>query len=102
MATAEPFPILSTSAEAAHNHDGATKRRRKSSALGSELRVGDTGAPGLASSKVALSATEGNGHVSALLDDAGEPSFSTVPSGIWQKNSRAWKEGMGRRHQRKG
>jgi very-long-chain ceramide synthase len=69
--TSEPFPILNTSAEVAHHHhhrhDGAAKRRRKSSVLGSELLVGDTGAPGLASSKTALAATEGNGQVRLLL-----------------------------------
>lgn len=48
---AEPFPVLSTSADQLHsaNSEGAAnaRRRRKSSGLGSEIRVGDTGAPSL-------------------------------------------------------
>lgn len=48
----EPFPLLTTAADrqlhsAAHDPNGP-RRRRKSSILGSELRVGDTGAPSLA------------------------------------------------------
>ncbi|KAH8848112.1 hypothetical protein MCOR02_009672 [Pyricularia oryzae] len=55
MATSEPFPLLSTSADQLHNaadrvSASAVRRRRQSSGLGSELRVGDTGAPGLATS----------------------------------------------------
>lgn len=54
MATSEPFPLLSTSADlhsaADHGAASAARRRRQSSGLGSELRVGDTGAPGLATS----------------------------------------------------
>ncbi|KAK3333957.1 TLC domain-containing protein [Cercophora scortea] len=53
---AEPFPALSTStaSDAHHAHSNpaandatAARRRRKSSSLGSQLRVGDTGAPSL-------------------------------------------------------
>lgn len=49
----EPFPPLNTTASdrqlrSATSDANGTRRRRKSSILGSELRVGDTGAPSLA------------------------------------------------------
>ncbi|KAL2135643.1 hypothetical protein VTI74DRAFT_7593 [Chaetomium olivicolor] len=48
----EPFPPLPTASDRqfrpANGDMNATRRRRKSSILGSELRVGDTGAPSLA------------------------------------------------------
>ena len=48
----EPFPPLPATADrqfhSATNDVNGTRRRRKSSILGSELRVGDTGAPSLA------------------------------------------------------
>ncbi|KAL8371344.1 hypothetical protein RB595_001255 [Gaeumannomyces hyphopodioides] len=53
MATSEPFPLLSASTDlhSSADHGAASaRRRRQSSGLGSELRVGDTGAPGLATS----------------------------------------------------
>lgn len=50
----EPFPLLSAAAAAdrqlASEMSAAARRRRKSSGLGSDLRVGDTGAPALATS----------------------------------------------------
>ncbi|KAI9167452.1 sphingosine N-acyltransferase lac1 [Paramyrothecium foliicola] len=56
MAASEPFPLLNTSADQLHNADGsAPRRRRKSSALGGDIRVGDT-APALATSRASLSA----------------------------------------------
>ncbi|KAL2156232.1 hypothetical protein VTH82DRAFT_977 [Thermothelomyces myriococcoides] len=48
----EPFPPLSAAADRQFNstatENSAARRRRKSSILGSELRVGDTGAPSIA------------------------------------------------------
>jgi hypothetical protein len=43
MAASEPFPILNTSADQLHtpSGDGAPRRRRKSSVIGSEFRIGD-------------------------------------------------------------
>lgn len=61
----EPFPLLNTSADQLHNTDAnATRRRRKSSALGagSDIRGGDTGAPALATSRASINANEANGH----------------------------------------
>lgn len=57
MASSEPFPLLNTSADQLHNADATSgaRRRRKSSALGSDIRVGDT-APALATSRASLSA----------------------------------------------
>lgn len=49
----EPFPPLATAADRQLRSAGdvnAARRRRKSSVLGTELRVGDTGAPALATS----------------------------------------------------
>ncbi|KAK4039712.1 TLC domain-containing protein [Parachaetomium inaequale] len=54
----EPFPPLSTAADRQFQQtttDNAPRRRRKSSILGSELRVGDTGAPSLATGIAHLS-----------------------------------------------
>jgi very-long-chain ceramide synthase len=62
----EPFPLLSTSVEQLHSVDAshAHKRRpRKSSAFGSDIRAGDTGAPALASSRASLNAVDANGQV---------------------------------------
>jgi acyl-CoA-dependent ceramide synthase len=69
MAKTEPFPVLNTSADP--TQFGAdineTRRRRKSSALGGDIRAGDTGAPALASSKASL--------------DAGDSKLSPLTSG---------------------
>ncbi|EAA27759.1 hypothetical protein GE21DRAFT_4279 [Neurospora crassa] len=47
----EPFPELSSAADRQlHSEATAARRRRKSSGLGQALRVGDTGAPALATS----------------------------------------------------
>ncbi|KAK4218043.1 TLC domain-containing protein [Rhypophila decipiens] len=57
---AEPFPPLNTSADHQLRQDeasAAARRRRVSSGLGSSLRVGDTGAPGLATSLMHLQGT---------------------------------------------
>ncbi|KAI2639874.1 longevity assurance proteins LAG1/LAC1 [Hypomontagnella submonticulosa] len=55
MAPSEPFPILNSSAEQFHSAaDGNARRRRKSSGLGADIRVGDTGAPSLQSSLATL------------------------------------------------
>jgi acyl-CoA-dependent ceramide synthase len=53
--TAEPFPLLNTSADPIRNADASgPRRRRKSSALGDDIPVGDT-APALATSRASLS-----------------------------------------------
>lgn len=62
----EPFPLLSTSVEQLHNVDAshAHKRRpRKSSAFGSDIRAGDTGAPALASSRASINAVDASNQV---------------------------------------
>ncbi|KAK2070085.1 hypothetical protein P8C59_004614 [Phyllachora maydis] len=65
MAGSEPFPLLnSSSADALHSikpNDGGACRRRKSSGLPVEMRVGDTGAPGLATSLAHLHGTAKDG-----------------------------------------
>src|SRR5207247_975680 len=50
--TSEPFPPLGTAADRQLQSEmnAAARRRRKSSGLGQDLRVGDTGAPALATS----------------------------------------------------
>ncbi|KAI1777703.1 longevity assurance proteins LAG1/LAC1 [Hypoxylon cercidicola] len=67
MESSEPFPLLNTSADQLHSGAdlASARRRRKSSGLGSELRVGDTGAPSLHTGLARLnenSALNGNGH----------------------------------------
>ncbi|KAI1107255.1 longevity assurance proteins LAG1/LAC1 [Jackrogersella minutella] len=59
MASSEPFPILNTSADQLHSaaDHGSARRRRKSSGLGADLRVGDTGAPSL---QAGLETLQGN------------------------------------------
>ncbi|KAH7326426.1 TLC domain-containing protein [Stachybotrys elegans] len=60
MATPEPFPAFNSSVDAVFKNSDAdaTRRRRKSSTLGGDIRAGDTGAPALASSRASLSAGE--------------------------------------------
>ncbi|GAB1320408.1 sphingosine N-acyltransferase lag1 [Madurella fahalii] len=56
----EPFPPLATAADRQLHSAGdvnTARRRRKSSVLGAELRVGDTGAPALATSIAHLNGT---------------------------------------------
>ncbi|KAJ2894831.1 hypothetical protein MKZ38_007196 [Zalerion maritima] len=51
MSSSEPFPVFNAShTGASPSSPSAARRRRKSSALGSEFQTGDTGAPGLATS----------------------------------------------------
>lgn len=51
----EPFPLLNTALDPLQNADlDGTRRRRKSSGLGGDIRAGDTGAPALASSQMSL------------------------------------------------
>lgn len=59
-ASTEPFPPLSSAADRqlmSEMNAAAARRRRKSSGLGSDLRVGDTGAPALATSFAHLHGT---------------------------------------------
>ncbi|KAH6653833.1 TLC domain-containing protein [Truncatella angustata] len=62
----EPFPVLNTSADqfSSAQDSNAPRRRRKSSALGQDIRAGDTGAPSL-----------GTGGL-AVLQDSSPPSSS--------------------------
>ncbi|PSR75801.1 TLC domain-domain-containing protein [Coniella lustricola] len=62
MADSEPFPLLNTSDNFSTSQDTngtAAMRRRKSSAIQTELLRGDTGAPALATSLAHLSAANG-------------------------------------------
>jgi acyl-CoA-dependent ceramide synthase len=81
MASTEPFPPLSTVADRqlASEMSAAARRRRKSSGLGSDLRVGDTGAPALATSLAHL-------HGSSPLKS---PQESTTPSKRFSKRRKA-------------
>jgi acyl-CoA-dependent ceramide synthase len=56
----EPFPLLNTASDQLHNAGAGIprQRRRKSSALGAEIR-GDTGAPAMATSRASMGMTEG-------------------------------------------
>lgn len=80
MSGSEPFPLLNTANDQLHQRRFApsssvsnttateasisdARRRRKSSALGGEIR-GDTGAPALASSRASLDAVDKSSQVS--------------------------------------
>ncbi|KAH8169713.1 TLC domain-containing protein [Sarocladium implicatum] len=55
----EPFPLLNTASDQLHNPgDRPRQRRRKSSALGGEIRAGDNGAPAMATSRASMGMTE--------------------------------------------
>ncbi|KAK0646526.1 TLC domain-containing protein [Cercophora newfieldiana] len=79
MASTEPFPALSTAADRqlASEMSAAARRRRKSSGLGSDLRVGDTGAPALATSLAHLHGTSPS------------PTDSTAPGKRFSKRRKA-------------
>ncbi|KAI5459905.1 TLC domain-containing protein [Mariannaea sp. PMI_226] len=76
MTDSEPFPPLNheyaaqqlqeqfngTTTSGANVANGTAVRRRKSSALGGDIRAGDTGAPALASSRVSLDADSNGQH----------------------------------------
>ncbi|KAF3012954.1 hypothetical protein E8E14_001143 [Neopestalotiopsis sp. 37M] len=68
----EPFPVLNTSADQFPAADStAPRRRRKSSALGQEIRAGDTGAPSLGTGGLASvhdSSPPSSSHSSASLN----------------------------------
>lgn len=84
MSGSEPFPLLNTANDQLHQRHQATssssvsnttatqdainnaRKRRKSSALGGEIR-GDTGAPALASSRASLEATDNHSNVYVCL-----------------------------------
>jgi hypothetical protein len=61
----EPFPLLNTASDQLHNAGVPRQRRRKSSALGGEIRAGDTGAPAMATSRASMGMTDSS--VSLLL-----------------------------------
>ncbi|KAK4233696.1 TLC domain-containing protein [Achaetomium macrosporum] len=75
----EPFPALTSAGDRQlHSEANAPRRRRKSSILGTELRVGDTGAPSLAT---------GIAHLNGI---AKEPMTSPVtPSKRFSKRRKA-------------
>lgn len=57
-ADSEPFPPLATDRQLhSATADSGARRRRKSSILGSQLNVGDTGAPALSTSLAQLNGT---------------------------------------------
>ncbi|KAI1464782.1 longevity assurance proteins LAG1/LAC1 [Daldinia caldariorum] len=70
MAPPEPFPILNSSVEQLHSgaDHGNARRRRKSSVLGADIRVGDTGAPSLQSSLESFQETHGHAQKPSTPD----------------------------------
>jgi acyl-CoA-dependent ceramide synthase len=78
----EPFPLLNSPAEQLHSLEAeGTRRRRKSSGLGGDIRAGDTGAPALASSKLSLDeATNGSAAASHRGSNGKRPSPSSSSS----------------------
>ncbi|KAH8878554.1 longevity assurance proteins LAG1/LAC1 [Thozetella sp. PMI_491] len=79
MADTEPFPVINTSAHSQPAEGGnAARRRRQSSGLGTELLVGDTGTPGLATSLAHL-----NG--ASLAKDSKDAPSPSSPSSAQSK-----------------
>ncbi|TWU72623.1 hypothetical protein ED733_004314 [Metarhizium rileyi] len=75
----EPFPLLNSAAEQLHSLEvEGTRRRRKSSGLGSDIRAGDTGAPAFASSKASLERHQQQQH---RRSSAAASSSSSAPHG---------------------
>lgn len=92
MSGSEPFPLLNTANDQLHQRHQVTsspsvsnttatqdainnaRKRRKSSALGGDIR-GDTGAPALASSRASLELTDNHSNVSVCLCSVQPPLF---------------------------
>ncbi|KAI1375921.1 longevity assurance proteins LAG1/LAC1 [Hypoxylon crocopeplum] len=91
MASSEPFPILNTSADQLHSSTdhGSARRRRKSSGLGADLRVGDTGAPSLHDSLANLQGTSPTTS-SASLQKPSSDSKEVTKKGSKRRKARSF------------
>ncbi|KAI0013657.1 TLC domain-containing protein [Xylariaceae sp. FL0662B] len=97
--SSEPFPMFNTSANQLHEH-GHTRRRRKSSALGSDLRLGDTGAPSLhtglanlqssSSSSPSTSSSSASLHSQALAQKSPLDSRDAPKKGYKRRKARSF------------
>lgn len=86
----EPFPLLNSPAEQLHSLEAeGTRRRRKSSGLGGDIRAGDTGAPAFASSKVSLEQHQGNGSAFSTPASSSASSANGTASKRLSKRRRA-------------
>ncbi|KHO00721.1 Longevity assurance, LAG1/LAC1 [Metarhizium album ARSEF 1941] len=102
----EPFPLLSSPAEQLHSLEAeGTRRRRKSSGLGSEICVGDTGAPAFASSTAGLDHGRRSERESTHGAAPASASSSSSPSSSWPLNgttTAATKRGLSKRRRARG
>ncbi len=74
MTSGEPFPLLNTSADQLHsaNENATSRRRRKSSGLGGEIRAGDTGAPSLHTTLANMQSNSSSSATSSSSNSAGK------------------------------
>ncbi|KAK7989498.1 hypothetical protein PG989_009813 [Apiospora arundinis] len=74
MAGAEPFPAFNSSADQPYtaSHENNARRRRKSSALGQDIRAGDTGAPSLGTGLASNPSPPSSSSSSAAFNSNGE------------------------------
>lgn len=94
----EPFPLLNSPAEQLHSLEvEGTRRRRKSSGLGSEIRAGDTGAPAFASSKASL-----DHHHRHHDSKNGELSSAASPNGTSAGGSSSSSKRLSKRRRARG
>lgn len=92
MASSEPFPILNTSADQLHSaaDHGNARRRRKSSGLGADLMVGDTGAPSLHDSLANLQGTSPTADSASQGQNTGSDSKEVSKKGYKRRKARSF------------
>ncbi|KAK8115017.1 sphingosine N-acyltransferase lac1 [Apiospora kogelbergensis] len=78
MAGAEPFPAFNSSADQPYtaSNENNARRRRKSSALGQDIRAGDTGAPSLGTGLAGNPSPPSSSSSSAAFNSNGEKDAS--------------------------
>ncbi|KAK8138915.1 longevity assurance proteins LAG1/LAC1 [Apiospora sp. TS-2023a] len=78
MARAEPFPAFNSSADQPYtaSNENNARRRRKSSALGQDIRAGDTGAPSLGTGLAGNPSPPSSSSSSAVFNANGDKDAS--------------------------
>ncbi|KAK8089375.1 longevity assurance proteins LAG1/LAC1 [Apiospora hydei] len=91
MAGAEPFPAFNSSADQPYtaSNDNNARRRRKSSALGQDIRAGDTGAPSLATGLAGNPSPPSSSSSSALFNANADKAASAAGTKKFSKRRKA-------------
>ncbi|KAK7908329.1 longevity assurance proteins LAG1/LAC1 [Apiospora marii] len=91
MAGAEPFPAFNSSADQPYtaSNENNARRRRKSSALGQDIRAGDTGAPSLGTGLAGNPSPPSSSSSSAVFNANGEKDASAAGSKKFSKRRKA-------------